>query len=172
MKQLPSVNSELDDELIDKIFKNHFDILSPFFLKLMSEWTIGAYKVFKDIDTYTILIYLISKQFDFYRRNNLNITFNNFYKDKTLEIEKINLIRISKDLQIPKESVRRKVISLEKKGIIKKKGKKITIDRSAYNSTQPNDTLKNICTLLSVFSQILKEEKVIKNEMSLSLIHI
>ena len=50
MKQLPSVNSELDDELIDKIFKNHFDILSPFFLKLMSEWTIGAYKVFKDID--------------------------------------------------------------------------------------------------------------------------
>ena len=166
MKQLPSVNSELDDELIDKIFKNHFDILSPFFLKLMSEWTIGAYKVFKDIDTYTILIYLISKQFDFYRRNNLNITFNNFYKDKTLEIEKINLIRISKDLQIPKESVRRKVISLEKKGIIKKKGKNITIDRSAYNSTQPNDTLKNICTLLSVFSQILKEEKVIKNEMS------
>ena len=127
MKQLPSVNSELDDELIDKIFKNHFDILSPFFLKLMSEWTIGAYKVFKDIDTYTILIYLISKQFDFYRRNNLNITFNNFYKDKTLEIEKINLIRISKDLQIPKESVRRKVISLEKKGIIKKKGKKITM---------------------------------------------
>ena len=115
MKQLPSVNSELDDELIDKIFKNHFDILSPFFLNLMSEWTIGAYKVFKDIDTYSILIYLISKQFDFYRRNNLNITFNNFYKDKTLEIEKINLIRISKDLQIPKESVRRKVISLEKK---------------------------------------------------------
>ena len=166
MKQLPSVNSELDDELIDKIFNNHFDILSPFFLKLMSEWTIGAYKVFKDIDTYTILIYLISKQFDFYRRNNLNITFNNFYKDKTLEIEKINLIRISKDLRIPKESVRRKVISLEKKGIIKKKGKNITIDRSAYNSTQPNDTLKNICTLLSVFSQILKEEKVIKNEMS------
>ena len=54
MKQLPSVNSELDDELIDKIFKNNFDILSPFFLKLMSEWTIGAYKVFKAV-TYTHL---------------------------------------------------------------------------------------------------------------------
>ena len=57
MKQLPSVNSELNDEQIDKIFKNHFDILSPFFLKLMSEWTIGAYKVFKDIDNYTCLLY-------------------------------------------------------------------------------------------------------------------
>ena len=53
MKQLPSVNSEIEDELIDKIFKNNFDILSPFFLKLMSEWTIGAYKVFKDCLLYT-----------------------------------------------------------------------------------------------------------------------
>jgi DNA-binding Lrp family transcriptional regulator len=132
----------------------------------MSEWTIGAYRVFKDIDTYTILIYLISKQFDFYRRNNLNITYNNFYKDKSLEIEKINLINISKDLQIPKESVRRKVLTLEKNGIIKKKGKKFSIDRSAYNSTQPIDTLKNISALLSVFSKILKDEKVVKNEMS------
>ena len=166
MKQLPSVNSEIEDELIDKIFKNNFDILSPYFLKLMSEWTIGAYRVFKDIDTYTILIYLISKQFDFYRRNNLNITYNNFYKDKSLEIEKINLIKISKDLQIPKESVRRKVLTLEKNGIIKKKGKKFSIDRSAYNSTQPIDTLKNISALLSVFSKILKDEKVVKNEMS------
>ena len=51
MKQLPSVNSELDDELIDKIFKNHFDILRPFFLKLISEWTIGTYKLFKYINT-------------------------------------------------------------------------------------------------------------------------
>ena len=49
MKQLPSINSEIEDELIDKIFKNNFDILSPYFLKLMSEWTIGAYRVFKDI---------------------------------------------------------------------------------------------------------------------------
>jgi len=131
----------------------------------MSEWSIGAYKVFKDIDTYTILIYLINKQFEFYRRNNLNITFNNFYKDKSLEIERINLIKISKDLHIPKESVRRKVINLEKNGIIKKKGKKITIDRSAYKSTQPIDTLRNISALLSVFSKILKKEKVIKNDM-------
>tara|TARA_B100001029_G_C14987205_1_gene409731 strand:- start:27 stop:989 length:963 start_codon:yes stop_codon:yes gene_type:complete len=166
MNQLPSVNSEIEEEVIDKIFNNHFDILSPYFLKLMSEWTIGAYKVFKDIDTYSILIYLINKQFEFYRRNNLNITYNNFYKDKSLEIERINIINISKDLNIPKESVRRKIINLEKLGIIKKKGKKITIDRSAYISTQPTDTLRNISSLLSIFSKILKDEKIIKNEMN------
>ena len=85
----------------------------------------GAYKQFKDIDKFLILIYLINTDFKFYRRNNIIITYDEFYKDKTLEISKTNLIEISKDLNIPKESVRRKISQLERNGIIKKKGKKI-----------------------------------------------
>ena len=166
MKKLPSIYSELESDVLDKVFKNNFDKLSPYFFKLMSEWTIGGYNLFKDLDKYTILIYLISKQFEFYRRNNLNITYDNFYKNKPLEIEKINLIKISIDLEIPKENVRRKIIELEKKGIIKKKGKKIIIDRSNYISTQPINTLKNLSNLLSIFSKILKREKIIKNELT------
>ena len=166
MNKLPSIYSELESDVIDKVFKNNFDLLSPFFFKLMSEWTIGGYNLFKDLDKYSILIYLVNKQFEFYRRNNLNITYENFYKDKSLEVEKINLIRISVDLDIPKESIRRKIIELEKIGVIKKKDKKIIIDRSAYVSTQPVNTLRNLSSLLSIFSKILKKEKVIKNELS------
>ena len=166
MKKLPSIYSELESDVIDKVFKNNFDLLSPFFFKLMSEWTIGAYNLFRDLGKYEILIYLVSKQFEFYRRNNLNITFDNFYKNKPLEIEKINLIKISVDLDIPKESIRRKIIELEKQGIIKKKGKRFIIDRSAYVSTQPTNTLKNLSNLLSLFSKILKKDKIIKNELS------
>jgi len=166
MKKLPSIYSELGNDVIDKAFKNNFDLLSPYFFKLMSEWTIGGYNLFKDLDKYTILIYLVNKQFEFFRRNNLNITYDNFYKDKSLEVEKINLIKISVDLDIPKESIRRKIIELEKKGIIKKIGKKVIIDRSAYISTQPINTLKNLSNLLSIFSKILKKEKIIKNDLS------
>ncbi len=166
MNKLPSIYSELESDVIDKVFKNNFDLLSPFFFKLMSEWTIGGYNLFKDLDKYSILIYLVNKQFEFYRRNNLNITYENFYKDKSLEVEKINLIRISVDLDIPKESIRRKIIELEKIGVIKKKDKKIIIDRSAYVSTQPVNTLRNLSSLLSFFSKILKKEKIIKNELS------
>ena len=166
MKKLPSIYSELESDTIDKAFNNNFDLLSPFFFKLMAEWTVGAYNLFKDLGKYEILIYLVSKQFEFYRRNNLNITYDNFYKDKSLEVEKINIIKISVDLNIPKESTRRKIIELEKKGIIKKKGKRIIIDRSAYISTQPTNTLKNLSNLLSIFSKILKKEKIIKNELS------
>ena len=166
MKNLPSICSELESDVIDKVFKNNFDKLSPHFFKLMSEWTIGGYNLFKDLDKYTILIYLINKQFEFYRRNNLNITYDNFYKDNPLEIEKINLRKISIDLEIPKENIRRKIIELEKENIIKKKGKKIVIDRSNYISTQPINTLKNLSNLLSIFSKILKSERVIKNELT------
>ena len=75
---------------------------------------------------------------------------------------KINLIQISKDLNIPKESVRRKISELEKKGIIKKKGKKIFLDRSAYKSQEPINTLKNVSVLLSKFSEISKKNNIIK----------
>ena len=166
MKKIPSIYSELESDIIDKVFKNNFDKLSPYFFKLMSEWTIGGYNLFKDLDKYTILIYFVNKQFEFYRRNNLNITYDNFYKDKSLEIEKINLSKIAIDLEIPKENIRRKIIELEKKGVIKKKGKRIIIDRSSYISTQPISTLKNLSNLLSTFSKILKNEKVIKNELT------
>ena len=166
MKKLPSIYSELESNIIDKAFKNNFDQLSPLFFKLMSEWTIGGYNLFRDLDKYAILIYLVNKQFEFYRRNNLNITYDDFYKDKSLEVEKINLIKIAIDLDIPKENIRRKIIELEKKGIIKKKGKRIIIDRSNYISTQPINTLKNLSNLLSMFSKILKNERIIKNELN------
>ena len=124
-----------------------------------------AYKIFKDLDKFLILIYLINTDFEFFRRNNLNITYENFYKDKTLEINKINLIQISKDLNIPKESVRRKISELEKKGVIKKKGKKIFLDRSAYKSQEPINTLKNVSVLLSKFSEISKKNNITKKSL-------
>ena len=160
MEKLPSISSEIDKDEVNKFIFNNFNSISPYFYKLISEWMSDAYKIFKDLDKFLILIYLINTDFEFFRRNNLNITYESFYKDKTLEINKINLIQISKDLNIPKESVRRKISELEKKGIIKKKGKKIFLDRSAYKSQEPINTLKNVSVLLSKFSEILKKKNL------------
>ena len=162
MEKLPSISSEINKVEVNKFIFNNFNSISPYFYKLISEWMSDAYKIFKDLDKFLILIYLINTDFEFFRRNNLNITYESFYKDKTLEINKINLIQISKDLNIPKESVRRKISELEKKGIIKKKGKKIFLDRSAYESQEPINTLKNVSVLLSKFSEISKKNNIIK----------
>ena len=165
MEKLPSISSEINKEEVNKFIFNNFNSISPYFYKLISEWMSDAYKIFKDLDKFLILIYLINTDFEFFRRNNLNITYENFYKDKTLEINKINLIQISKDLNIPKESVRRKISELEKKGVIKKKGKKIFLDRSAYESQEPINTLKNVSVLLSKFSEISKKNNITKKSL-------
>ena len=165
MEKIPSISSEINKVEVDKFIFDNFNSISPYFYKLISEWMSDAYKIFKDLDKFLILIYLINTDFEFFRRNNLNITYENFYKDKTLEINKINLIQISKDLNIPKESVRRKISELEKKGIIKKKGKKIFLDRSAYESQEPINTLKNVSVLLSKFSEISKKNNIIKKSL-------
>ena len=160
MDKIPSISSEINKVEVSKFIFNNFNSISPYFYKLISEWMSDAYKIFKDLDKFLILIYLINTDFEFFRRNNLNITYESFYKDKTLEINKINLIQISKDLNIPKESVRRKISELEKKGVIKKKGKKIFLDRSAYESQEPINTLKNVSVLLSKFSEISKKKNL------------
>ena len=124
MDKLPSISEEFNRDFISKLTIKNFHLLSPYFYKLITEWMSDAYKVFGDLDKFLILIYLMNTDFEFFRRNNINVKYEDFYKDKSLEIDKINLIKISKDLNIPKESVRRKIGFLEKRQIIVKKGKK------------------------------------------------
>ena len=166
MKIIPSISNELNKDAISKLTFKNFNSVSPYFYKLITEWMSDAYKVFNDLDKFLILIYLINTDFEFFRRNNLNIHYDSFYKDKTLEIDKINLINISKDLNIPKESVRRKIAYLEVKKIIQKKGKKIFVDRSAYLSQEPVNTIRNVSKLISAFSELLKTEGLLKKSLS------
>ena len=159
MKKLPSISSQIDEKIIFKIIQKNFSKLAPYYYNLINNWLIGAYSHYKDIDKFIIIIYLINKDLIFFRRNGLIIDYETFYRDKTLEIEKINISDISKDLNIPKESIRRKVLELEKKGIIKKTGKKIFVDRSAFYAAQAKSTLKNLSVLLHEFSKLIKRER-------------
>ncbi|MDA8608403.1 MarR family transcriptional regulator [Candidatus Pelagibacter bacterium] len=160
MKSLPSISSQIDEKIINKVIQKKFALLSSYFFYFMSNWLIRAYKRYNDVDKFLIIIYLIHKNLIFYRKNALIIDYESFYKERTLEIEKINISDISHDLKIPKESVRRKVLDLEKKGSIKKIGKKIFVDKSTFVNAKATDTLKDLSILLNEFNKLLKEEKI------------
>tara|TARA_B100001093_G_scaffold162163_1_gene154570 strand:- start:6 stop:971 length:966 start_codon:yes stop_codon:yes gene_type:complete len=160
MKKLPSISAQINEKTIHRIIEKNFSKLAPFYHNLINNWLIRAYRHYKDIDKFIIIIYLINKDLIFFRKNGLIIDYDTFYKDKTLEVEKINISDISKDLQIPKESIRRKVLELEKKGIIKKTGKKIFVDRSAFYAAQAINTLKDLTVLLHEFSKVLKKDEI------------
>ena len=168
MKILPSISTQIDEKLINKVIQKNYALLAPSFFTLASNWFIRAYDHFKDIDKFVIIIYLINKNLIFFRKNGLKVDYETFYKNKTLEIDKISISDISKDLQIPKESIRRKILDLEKNGVIKKSGKKIFIVRDTLYSVRATDTMYEIANILYEFNKILKKEKLIDNVYSVN----
>ena len=160
------ITNKTNEEQIFKIINENFSQLAPSYYSLVTHWFINAYKNFKGIDKYIILIYLINKDFIHYRKNGLMVDYDTFYKDKTLEIPNINISDIARDLLIPKENVRRKISELEEKGIIKRAGKKIFIERPGFIQAKANITLKDFSSLVSTFSEILKDKKIIKEPLN------
>ena len=174
MKKLPSISNQINENKIFEIIDKNFSKLAPFFYGLITSWLTRSYSVFNDIDKFIILIYFINKDLIFYRKNGLIINYDAFYHDKSIEIPKINISDISKDLKIPKESARRKLQELEKAKIIKKTGKKVFVDRDAIIAVKPEQTLKELISLLQKLNEILAEEKIITkvydvNEISQSI---
>ena len=152
---------------IQKLITGNFEKLAPTYYRLISEWMNSSYEVFNDIDKYRIILYLINKDFEHYIQIKKIESYDNFFMfDKSLELDRINIIEISKSLNIPKESTRRKILDLEKLNVLQKIGKKIYIDRSAYRLVQPKNTLKNLSALLSKISEILKIENLIDKSLN------
>ena len=167
MNTLPSISAQINEDKIHKVIQENFASLAPSFFTLTSNWFIRAYDHYKDIDKFVIIIYLIHQDLIYFRQNGLKIDYETFYKDKPIEINKINISDISKDLGVPKESIRRKVLELEKQKIIKKIGKKIFVVRDTLYSAKATETLTEVATILHEFNKILKNEKIVTEVYSI-----
>jgi len=170
MKALPHISNQIDEKLIFKVIKENYAHIAPSFYSFINNWLIRAYQRYNQIDKFIIIIYLIHNNLKFYRKNGLIFNFETFYKDRTLEIEKINISDISKDLNIPKESVRRKIIELEKNKIIQKFGKKIFIDKSTFQASKATESVKDLSNVFYEFNLLLKKENLIDNVINKSQI--
>tara|TARA_Y100000996_G_scaffold259550_1_gene204347 strand:+ start:33 stop:998 length:966 start_codon:yes stop_codon:yes gene_type:complete len=162
LRKMITNSSKISENEIHKIIVENFDEIAPIYYKLLSEWANSSYNKFQDIEKYLIILYLINKDFDYYIKNELVESYDTFFLyDKSLELDRINIIEISKNLNIPKESARRKILRLEEFGVLKKIGKKIYIDRSAFKLVQPKNTLQNLSSLLSKIAELCEKNKLI-----------
>ncbi len=174
MYTLPSISEHIDEKIINKVIQDNFSALAPYYFTLTSNWFVRAYDHWKDIDKFVIIIYLIHQDLVYFRQNGLKINYETFYEKKSIEISKINISDISKDLRVPKESIRRKVLELEKQKVIKKTGKKIFVVRDTLYSAKAVETLTEVANILHEFNKILKKEKLVTevysvNEIILSI---
>ncbi len=166
MRSLPSISEHIDESLINKVIQENFSELAPYYFTLTSNWFVRAYNHWKDIDKFVIIIYLIHQDLVYFRQNGLKINYETFYEKKSIEIDKINISDISKDLAVPKESIRRKVLELEKLKVIRRTGKKIFIVRDTLYSAKAVDTLTEVANILHEFNKVLKKEKLLNKVYS------
>ena len=153
-----TIDNALNKELVFEIFsKSNFEALAPFY-KFQQTWVNQAYKTFKDFDTYLILMYLKQKIYVDYSDQFHYMSVDVFFSQEKIAIDKINLIQISKSLNIPKETVRRKVNYLQKKEIIFRSGKSIYLNSKALEIIKPNNTLPMLSIFFEKMSIILSKE--------------
>ena len=126
--------------------------------KFQQAWTSRAYNSFKDLDKYVVLIYLIRDNWVTLSGKFQYQSMDEFYETEGVSIDKINLIQISNDLHIPKETIRRKVNELQNSNILKREGKSIIFNRKGIETQKPNDMIE----LLSVF--IEKKSKMMSGK--------
>ena len=152
------INNALSKETVYEVFSRFSpDALTPFY-KFQQTWVNRAYSIFKDFDTYLILMYLKQKVFVNYSDRFHYMSNDAFYSTDKIAIEKINLIQISKSLNIPKETVRRKINYLQEKDIIFRSGKSIYLNSTALQIVKPNDTLPMLAIFFEKMSILLSKE--------------
>ena len=96
----------------------------------------------------------------------MKLNYDEYFDQNEVEIKSINVTEISKFLNIPKETARRKINELEQIGAIKRINKKIIIDRNTWPNIKPQETIKRMTRFLSTLSKICVSEKLITEPLS------
>ncbi len=162
LKKKPSFENKIfntlnSDQVYDVLSKNSNETVSLWF-KLQQSWCNNAYSTFKDYDSYLILVYLVNQVFQKYSDRFQYLSFQEFYEKNELNIDKINLIEISKELNIPKETIRRKVNFLQSQNIIFRKGKTIIFNNAINRVQKPSNSKIMMANFLEKTSTILGKE--------------
>ena len=160
-RSIPNFKEQVHFEDIYKTLEDNYSSIGSIWMPLQLEWINGIYQTFKDYEKFMIIAHLLSRTFEFYSKNFVRLTYDEFYDQKQIEIEKYNIMDISKNLNIPKETTRRKVKELEDLGHIKRLQKKIVIDNGTWPNIQPKETIKRLSRFFSSLSKILYEKKII-----------
>ena len=153
-----NLKGSLDKDKVFEVFQKNINEVLKGLYRLQQEWVNRAYLNFNDFDTYLILMYLMNKVYVNYSDRFHYMSMDAFYSQEKVGIEKLNLIEISKELNIPKETVRRKINYLQKHDIIIRTGKTIFLNSKGLEIQKPLATIENMATLLSKVSIYLSAE--------------
>ena len=158
-KKISCDNLEIFDiNKINLVLSSNPFILMKYWIKFQQEWVHNTFNKFKDHDKYIILMYLISRTWQ--DKSNLFKfqSIEEYYSQNEINLPDISLSEISINLKMPKETIRRKLIELEKNNIIKRDGQKIILAQLALSLQKPEVSIKTLAIFFEKLSILLSTQ--------------
>ena len=165
-KILPQISKQIHNKNILSILKKNYSQILPIWVPMQTQWLNILYRTFYDYEKYMIIAHLLCKTFNFFSKNFVKLNYDEYFDQKEIEIEAINVMEVSNSLNIPKETTRRKIKELEELGAIKRLKKKFIIDKVTWPSIRPEETIKRMSYFLSILSKMLYDKKLISETLA------
>ena len=160
-KKAINLSKSIQSKDVYNCLLDNYNHLSSDWIYHQWNWLHQNYSAFNDLIKYFIAISLVRNTLRFYDQNGFKFNYEQYYSFDKLQISEINISELAKEFELPKETMRRKVLELEKAKVIKKEGKKIIFDRSAFNLVKPINQIKITSKYLSTLSVLLFNKKLI-----------
>ena len=159
------LSKTLTDEQVYNCLMENYAGLGKDWISHQWNWINGVYWAFNDHYKYMIVISLVEKTMQFYNQMNIQYSYDEYYSKSYLQIEKFSITELCEKLKLPKETVRRKVLELEKDGVISRSKKKIIIDRKAFGFVKPQNQIKFTSKYIHLVSQELNKNKIYSKKL-------
>jgi len=157
-----------DEQVYDCLVKNYVTLGNDW-MSHQWNWMNFLYLPFKDHIKFLIIISLVEKTLQFYNTMSIDLNFDQFNSKSTLVIDKFSITELCEKLSLPKETIRRKVLELEKLGILIRKKKQIILDRSAFDKNSQLRQIKTTSKYITLFVNQMVKDTEAKNIFSKDL---
>ena len=163
---LPKISKQIISEDIRLVLEKNFTSIAPVWVPAQMSWMNNVYRTFYDYEKFMIIMHLMLQTFDSYSKNFVKLDYEEYFHQNEVEIKELNIIEVSKSLNIPKETTRRKINELIELGTIKRLNRKFIIDRNTWPSIKPEETIKRMSRFLSTLSKVVFNEELISKSIS------
>ena len=145
-------------KIINKNYKEYTKFHYPLSYQILYLWKnyLG-----KDLETNLILSNLTIKALRIYNQNNKKKSYKEFIKTKQISIGKVKKAELSRELLIPRETIRRKLEDLKKENFIDMVDGNIDINRKSFEIKDLDTIIKKYSKCLNIIVDNLSDDKTI-----------
>ncbi|AFS47166.1 hypothetical protein HIMB5_00003970 [alpha proteobacterium HIMB5] len=161
MKKDINISKRIQSKDVYDCLIDNYSYLSSDWVYHQWNWLHQNYSAFNDLVKYFVAISLVRNTLRFYDQNGFKYNYEQYYARNEIQIGEFNISELAKEFELPKETMRRKVLELEKTKVIRKEGKKIILNRSNYNLIKPINQIRITSKYIAKLSKLLFKQKLI-----------